>query len=791
MSACILRERGPGHPARDVSIIGRGLFTTTMKISPGPRATPDVATVAGWILFVLAVLVLLGLAFDLRGLQSFVPESAGMKANSAVAAMLASIALLRRNHRDLPFLSMAVFLIGAFTFSEYSLHRSFGIDEFVIRDTNYIFYPGRMSQYTSIGFMLVGLSLLPMNSRHRVLRRLSRALGLLTGAFGALAIVSHAYDTHATNLIRPHSNVSVPTALGFLICGIGVQYATPSEGIARLLHADNAGGAMLRRLLPAAIVLTLVLGYAVRGAQIHYRWESGFSLAVAGLGVGACLIAGIMLTAVDLERQDLSRQESESRFLLAAKAAPVMIWMSGTDELRSYFSDRWLEFTGRSLEAEMGNGWAEGIHREDLRRYLDTCAQCFDRREQFRVEYRVRRYDGQYRWLLDHGVPRFDQDGSFVGYIGIAVDMTDRKLAEETLRESEARFQALAEQSRTTHWEVDPQGLFTYVSHVSFASWGYHPDEVAGRMHFYDIHPGEGREAFTSAVFAIVERKQLFRDIVHAIETKDGRIVWGSTIGIPLLNADGTLRGYRGSCTDVTERKLAEDALSDMSRKLIDAHEQERTRIGRELHDDIVQRLVLLAVQFDGIQKNIPDAVPELGGRIRDLRNETADILNDVQSLSHELHSSKLEYLGIDVAAKNFCREFGEHHGVEIDFQSHDVPASLPTEPSLSLFRVLQESVRNASKHSGVKRFEVRLWGGPRAISLTIRDLGAGFDREAAMRSPGLGLTSMQERLRLVGGELSIDTQLNVGTTIHARAPFHRSSDFAGEAGQETMIEAR
>jgi len=149
------------------------------------------------------------------------------------------------------------------------------------------------------------------------------------------------------------------------------------------------------------------------------------------------------------------------------------------------------------------------------------------------------------------------------------------------------------------------------------------------------------------------------------------------------------LRGYRGSCTDVTERKLAEDQLSDMSRKLIDAHEQERTRIGRELHDDIVQRLVLLAVQFDGIQKNIPDAVSELGGRIRDLRNETADILNDVQSLSRELHSSKLEYLGIDVAAKNFCREFGEHHGVEIDFQSHDVPASLPTEPSLSLFRVL------------------------------------------------------------------------------------------------------
>ena len=196
------------------------------------------------------------------------------------------------------------------------------------------------------------------------------------------------------------------------------------------------------------------------------------------------------------------------------------------------------------------------------------------------MEYRVQRHDGEYRWILDLGVPRFDEDGSFVGFIGTAVDVTDRKMAEETVRRSEAQFRDLAVQSRTTHWEVNTDGLFTYVSQVSEASWGYRPEEVMGRMHFYDIHPEEGREAFKAGVFGIIERKELFRDLVHAIETKDGRIAWGSTIGIPLLNADGTLRGYRGSCTDVTERKQAEVALSDMSRKLIDAHEQERTRIG-------------------------------------------------------------------------------------------------------------------------------------------------------------------------------------------------------------------
>ena len=533
-----------------------------MRTASAPLGRPEaakVATGAGWGLLILSMIVLVGWAFDLRGLENFVAESAGTKANSAAAMMLAAVALLRRDHRDLPIFSISVSLIGALTLAEYFWHTNFGIDELLFRDTHYFFYPGRMSQYTSIGLVLLGASLLPMNSRHPSMRQLSRYLGVLTGSLGALAIVSHAYDRHAPNLVHPGTNVAIPTAIGFVIGAIGVQYANSSEGIVRLFHADNPGGAMLRRLLPAGLLLSVLLGFAVVHAQVHYHWEAGFSLALVSVGVGACLVVGIVLTAANLEKQDLARRESEQRFLLAEKAAPVMVWVSGTDKLCTYFSEPWLKFTGRSIETELGNGWAEGVHRDDLQRCLDTYTQAFDRREEFRMEYRLRRHDGEYRWILDIGAPRFDQSPSFLGYIGIAIDVTERKLVEETLRESEARFQDLAEQSRTTHWEVDPQGLFTYVSQMSQASWGYRPDEVMGRMHFYDIHPEEGREAFKAAVFAVVERKQPFRDVVHAMETKDGRIAWGSTNGIPLVNADGTLRGYRGSCTDVTDRKLAEE----------------------------------------------------------------------------------------------------------------------------------------------------------------------------------------------------------------------------------------
>ena len=178
-----------------------------------------------------------------------------------------------------------------------------------------------------------------------------------------------------------------------------------------------------------------------------------------------------------------------------------------------------------------------------------------------------------------------------------------------------------------------------------------------------------------------------------------------------------------------------------------------------------------------------PTAASELRTRIGALVNETAQIVDDVQLLSHELHSWKLEYLGIVEAAKNFCKEFSERQKVEIDFQSQDLPTGLPTELSLTLFRVLQEALRNAAKHSGVKRFEVRLWGSTGGIHLSISDLGAGFDTEAAMKNPGLGLTSMQERLRLVHGELSINSQPRGGATIHARIPFDSSSDSARAAG--------
>jgi PAS domain S-box-containing protein len=408
-------------------------------------------------------------------------------------------------------------------------------------------------------------------------------------------------------------------------------------------------------------------------------------------------------------------------------------------------------------------------------------------------EWRVVWADGSVHWIAGHWQVFMDACGEPSKVIGVNIDVTERKQAEEARLEVNRTLEAQATllQSREELLKIfvkhvpaavamlDRDMHYLQVSERWCADFALDSSQILGRSH-YEIFPNMPDR------WKQIHRRALAGETLRAAEDRwdrEGGTTWLRWEIRPWQNFDGLPGGILIFSEDITHRKNAEEALLGMSRKLIEAHEQERTRIGRDLHDDVVQRLALLTIELEGVQQDVPDAASGLRTRLGALRNQTAEITNDVQLLSHELHSSKLDYLGLVGAAKNFCKEFNQQHKVEIDFQSHDLPTALPTDFSLSLFRVLQEALRNATKHSGVKRFEVRLWGSASEINLTVSDLGAGFDQEAAMKSTGLGLTSMQERLRLVHGELSIKSQPKGGTTIHARIPFDPTSDSTRAAG--------
>jgi signal transduction histidine kinase len=232
-----------------------------------------------------------------------------------------------------------------------------------------------------------------------------------------------------------------------------------------------------------------------------------------------------------------------------------------------------------------------------------------------------------------------------------------------------------------------------------------------------------------------------------------------------------------GMAADVTDLKLAEEALLGVNRKLVKAQEQERARIGRELHDDISQRLGLLAIELDQLREKHNDLPSEVRGRMHELQQMTTDISSSVHALSHDLHSSKLEYLGVVAGIKSWCKEFGERQKMEIDFKTN-VASIPPPEVGVSLFRVLQEALHNAVKHSGVRRVEVQLREDSGEIHLIVSDLGRGFDVDTALQGKGLGLTSMRERVRQVHGTIVIDSKLLAGTTVHVCVPFKAERDY-------------
>ena len=235
--------------------------------------------------------------------------------------------------------------------------------------------------------------------------------------------------------------------------------------------------------------------------------------------------------------------------------------------------------------------------------------------------------------------------------------------------------------------------------------------------------------------------------------------------------SDNSFAGYIGSCIDITDSKLAKQTLSNLNRRLIDAQEQERTRIARELHDNIGQRLALLTIELEELKQHLPNSDPEASRRTHEVAKRAVEIGEEVRALSHRLHSSQLEYLGLAAAAASFCRELSEQQKVKIDFAHSGLPRAVPQEISLCLFRVLQEALHNAVKYSGVQRFAAQLHGTADEIRLTVRDSGTGFDPEAAMNGRGLGLISMRERVSLVKGTISIASKLMGGTEISVRIP--------------------
>jgi signal transduction histidine kinase len=225
--------------------------------------------------------------------------------------------------------------------------------------------------------------------------------------------------------------------------------------------------------------------------------------------------------------------------------------------------------------------------------------------------------------------------------------------------------------------------------------------------------------------------------------------------------------------------KLAREREGQLSGMLINAEEKERQRIASELHDDYSQRLAVLALGLENVDEATPVSLSDVHKQLRGLVKSTSELGADLHTLSHQLHSSTLESLGLVPAVAAFCKEFMAHQGIRVGFTSNEIPRSVHPDAALCVFRIVQEGLRNLKKHSGAEEAQVDLRMTGDRLEVTVRDEGCGFDLRKLRQNEGLGIRSMVERAHLLGGKFEIHSQTGKGTTLSAWVPFEPKAKVA------------
>jgi PAS domain S-box-containing protein len=516
--------------------------------------------------------------------------------------------------------------------------------------------------------------------------------------------------------------------------------------------ATDAVGRPAQEFLPlkgyagSADVFKSVVGgsrVTLRNLRFNGKGDSIYDVFMSPLGRVSATALGCawVRDVTDRYRVQALALESEERFTAMADCSPILLWMSGPDANCTFFNHTWLAFTGRRLEQERGVGWAEGVHCEDLQACLGGYLDAFARREPFELEYRLRRADGEYRWLLDHGVPRYDAGGRFLGFIGSCVDISDVRTTQQALRKSQLRLRSILDAATESIIGLRPDGSIDAFNAAAERMFGFRAEEVLGeQIETLLIEPNESERAPSRILGHPSATSGELRDML-------GRHRDGSIFPVELSIGPRGARMGDPRTVVVRDRSFARN----MERRLLEGREKVQREISQDLHDGLGQLLTGAALLLKDLEETADPGNLQVVSRVVGLLNQS---IAQVRTIAAGLNPVRVGGRSLSALLGELLNEIQDTFGIDTLLEVSDEADSQDPTSTTQLYLIAREAIHNALRHGKATTINLALTRlGSRSL-MTITDDGIGFSERRS--EGGLGIPGMQYRARVLRGFLDV-----------------------------------